>query len=65
MTSLKENVKMQELVGFGLFEAIIGIVAGEKDWLEKSELGIMILCNAVADQDKMKIELMAVEEVRG
>lgn len=68
LTSLKDNKKMKELIDFGLFDALMNMLEdgnSQIECLEKVELSLIVLCNAIADQDKFKIELLNIEQVRG
>lgn len=64
LTSLKDNKRIRELIEFGMFEAIMNMLEDgntQIECLEKVELSLIVLCNAIADQDKTKVELLNLE----
>lgn len=58
LTSLKDSRKLQDLIEFGLFEAMLSMVDEELTSLEKSELALTVMCNAIADTDRMRLDLL-------
>ncbi len=49
LTSVKDSFKLQELIEFGLFEAVLAMLDENLESLEKCELSLTVMCNCIAD----------------